>query len=69
MKSQKSHKPEVFLIMTQTLILTHFPMGMKGRMEVMTLSFSLEMEDVSLEKTMGTLTLKGLFIGFPTRLK
>ena len=55
--------------MTQTLILTHFPMGMKGRMEVMTLSFSLEMEDDSLEKTMGTLTLKGLFIGFPTRLK
>ena len=44
-------------------------MGMKGRMEVMTLSFSLEMEDDSLEKTMGTLTLKGLFIGFPTRLK
>ena len=37
--------------------------------EVMTLSLSLEMEDNSLEKDMGTLAPKGVFIGLPTRLK
>ena len=37
--------------------------------EAMTLSLSLEMEYESLEKAMGTITSKGLFIGFPIRLK
>ena len=46
-------------------------MEMKGRVEAMTLSLSLslEMENDSLEKTKGTLTLKGVFIVFPTRIK
>ena len=44
-------------------------MEMKGMVEAMTLSLSLEMEKDSLEKTKGTLTLKGVFIVFPTRIK
>ena len=41
--------------------------GMEGRVEAMILSFSLEMEDDSLEKSMGTLTPKWVLIRFPTR--
>ena len=43
--------------------------GDEGMVEAMTLSLSLEMKDGSLEKAMGTLTPKGVFIALPTKLK
>ena len=44
-------------------------MGMEWRAKAMTLFLSLKMEDGSLEKAMGTLTPKRVFIGFLTRIK
>ena len=44
-------------------------MGMEWRVKAMTLSLSLKMEYGSLEKAMGTLTPKRVFIGFLTRIK
>ena len=67
MKSQKSRKPEVFHLMTQILILTHIRWRKKGWR--LWLSLSLDMEDDSLEKTMGFLISSGVIIGFLTRLK
>ena len=62
MKSQKSHKPNDLNLDFDTL-----PLGIEWRVETLTFSLSLEMEDPSLEKAMGTLTPKGIFIGFPTK--
>ena len=54
--------------MIWTLILTHFQWEWKKEWRLW-LSLTLEIEDNSLEKVMGTLTPKGVFIGFPTSLK
>ena len=67
-KLKKSHKPKVFCLMTRALILTHFQWGWKEEWTLW-LSLFVKMEDDSLEKVMRTLTPKGVFIGFPTRLK
>ena len=44
------------------------PTGMEERVEVMALSL-FNVENNSLEKVMETLTLKGVIIRFPTRIK